>query len=321
MNVPSSAIVVVWGRRKINWNPNHGGNHLSHLVWMGISATSLDILPFEVEQEGAITHVRWTIQEYLRSGAEKPRWVLISTPDEYHIADLRTCVEEDVWYILVEKPIGLNNHDYAEFSHLHALAQKKWQIILSCLPRLMDAPYRHLSIMIPELVNLYGKITKISHTFWFHKDTNKGSAGQDHIAHEITAIMKLLGFTGNIEEAITRIEYDSADKYMCCWRIADVDFTVGGNKKSPEKYEKVGIEFENGKLELDALSGKLAYSLSWDHPMEHNIGKSSPVDRLTGVTRNFVDITLGTKWVELYLPNNGLIASAFSPRHLPGQIM
>lgn len=63
---------------------------------------------------------------------------------------------------------------------------------MSCLPRLADAPYRHLTMGMSELINLYGDVTEISHTFGSHKDVNKGLAGQDHIAHEITTVMQIL---------------------------------------------------------------------------------------------------------------------------------
>ena len=63
---------------------------------------------------------------------------------------------------------------------------------MSCLPRLADTPYRHLTMAMPELINLYGNIVEISHTFGFHKEVNKGFAGQDHIAHEITTVMQIL---------------------------------------------------------------------------------------------------------------------------------
>ena len=317
MNAPSSEIIVVWGRREIGGKPNHGGNHLAHLVQSGVPTTSLDILPIKEECEWIITHVQWTLEEYLKSWIPTPRWVLISTPDECHIADLRASIEAGVKVILVEKPIGLSVDDYREFQRLCALTKEQWQIIMSCLPRLADTPYRHLTMAMPELINLYGNIVEISHTFGFHKEVNKGFAGQDHIAHEITTVMQILWYTWKIEDIQIHITKSSADTYSCYWWMGGVHFTIGGNKKSTEKYEQVTIKFEKGTAHLDAANGKFTHSSnSWGQKFEYDAGKSNPVDRLTTVSRNFAEVALGTDGVKLYLPNNSLAASAFFPSTL-----
>lgn len=317
MNAPSSEIVVVGGRNKINGKPNHGGNHVGHLTDMGIPVTSLDILPVEEAQEWLVTHVQWTLPEYLKSGIPIPRWVLISTPDQCHISDLRASVEAGVRVILVEKPVGLNASDYEEFWHLHHLAQQQWQTLMSCLPRLADAPYRHLMMAMPELINLYGNVLKIWHTFGFHKETNSGFAGQDHIAHEITTVMQILWYTWKIEDIQIHILKSSADSYSCYGWIDGVHFTIGGDKKSIQKYEQVTVEFKNGTADLDAISGKLTHSpKSWGQTLECDAGKSHPVDRLTSVSRNFVEMALGEKGTKVYLPDNSLLASAYFPSTL-----
>ena len=99
--------------------------------------------------------------------------------------------------------------------------------------------------------------------------------------------------------------------------MGGVHFTIGGNKKSTEKYEQVTIKFKNGTARLDAANGKFTHSNnSWGQNFEFDAGKSNPIDRLTTVSRNFAEFALGTEGIKLYLPDNSLQASAYFPSTL-----
>lgn len=313
MNAPTSPdeIIGVWCKWK------HGKNHADHWQELGIPFTIVDPASDEKDSKEKIIHFRGTIQDYLAHATKTPQRVLISSPDNQHIADLRSCVEKGVRFILVEKPVAMNLSEFNRFKELHTEAWKNGQIITSCLPRIPDVRYRQFADMMVWFREELGDVRTISHRFSANKEGNKWSAGRDHLAHEIATLLDVLWFNGQLGAIKIYTFHDSADAYECYGFINDqVYFSVWGNKKWKETEETIVVGFEKGEARFNTRTKEIIVS-----PKKWAERKITMVDgdakgRLMTISQNFVEARVGVKGTKLYLPENLLNASVQFPATL-----
>lgn len=317
MDRPTEPEIVVFGTRwEVAGQTNHGGHHLMHIQELGIPTVAVDTKPIDREQIDLVTHFHGTTQEFLKQRWGSPlKWAIISTPDWYHVWDLQSCIEAGVQCILVEKPIALNPGELQRFRELQEVASQQRQIIMSCLPRMTDMRYQQLLNMMPALRQRFGTIKSFMH--WLNAQQNRltQSAGSDHIAHEITTLMQILGVSCSFTEVDIKNIIDSPEMYELIVVIQGINCTIWTNKKSEKPGETICIEFEWALVQFNTTTKTITID---PHEGEKEILPMvdwNPKARLMAISENFVR-TAHWEGVQLYLPDYLLNASADFPARL-----
>lgn len=149
-----------------------------------------------------------------------------------------------------EKPVANTPPELGRYHDFLREAARQGIDITTCLPRIMDAPYRELKQLLDILMKEYGEIIHIKHTFGLQKNDTIASTGRDHLAHEISLILFLLeGYTAGTSVSYETGAADFADSpthYMARGRVGSVGFEVGGSRRT-ELSEGVELILSGGK--------------------------------------------------------------------------
>ena len=230
-------------------------------------------------------------KEFFNSGIDA---VLIGTPDEYHLENLRDTINAGK-HAFVEKPLATKKEELTELMEILNLAKEKNLVVTSCHPRRFDPPFMWLK----ENVNSFemGKPLSFQFDFSYHKPTEiwKHERGLllDHANHEIDLMNYVFGHSGF--EAHRLI--DTYDAYhVVGLREDDISFNFSGTRRleSRQYLEFCKVRCERGELTLDSKRGIVSVYNHDNKKIEEIIIKPTDYPKWgKGTMTNFADAING----------------------------
>jgi predicted dehydrogenase len=240
--------------------------------------------------------------------------VLIGTPDECHLDDLRASVKAGK-HTFVEKPLAVNLAELEALREILDEADEKSLIVSSCHPRRFDPPFMWLKDMLPALREQLGDPLQLKLDFSYHKPVRSWKHDRglllDHANHEIDLVNYLFGH--NSFEAMRLV--DGYDRYQAAGvRDDGISFDFSGTRRldSTRYPEWASIRFETGEVMIDTHKG---FARTNDHETGWETVQPTPVTnyelRGSATMKNFGEAILGL--TECYLSQEDLyVNTAFS---------
>jgi len=236
-----------------------------------------------------------TIEELLAD--ERLKAVLISSPDEYHLAQIEMALAAGK-HVFCEKPLMVPGEDMLRLEAAFDLAKTKELALTSCHPRRFDRPELWLLDRLSYLENRLGKVLSFAFDFSYHVPSKEWKHGRslllDHVNHEVDLMNFLFGIAGFDAWKL----HDSFDHYEMVGKRDDgIAFHFQGTRRlTIKKYpEWCRVRFERGEVVLNMMTGT-AHVVDHDEMVEEVFtGIGIDYDgRLEGVMGNFASqITRG----------------------------
>jgi predicted dehydrogenase len=235
--------------------------------------------------------------------------VFVSSPDEYHTAQLHLALEQGL-HVFCEKPITVTLEDAARLRVCLAMAARKGLVVSSCHPRRFDPPFTALKAAVPDLVEQWGPLKHFDFSFWYHEVTDawkmERSLLSDHFGHEIDLVRFLFG----AQTFGVRKLSDSFDFYEATGQTdTGLTFRFMGSRalEASVYHESVRLDFTKGALFYNLNTGVGTELPSGERFRFPAIDYDT---RFLAVNENFISAIRGT--AENYLSHEDLLANNLS---------
>lgn len=298
----------------------HAGRaHIKHLLAMNaqeaykgqielIGAFDPSAIAFnDIERENGIRLHRFaTLRDLF---AAQPDAAFICSPDEYHTAQLRMCVEQGV-HVFCEKPMAVSEDDAKSLREYLAGAEARGVLVSSCHPRRFDPPFMFLKEALPKFIEGQGPLRHIDYSFWYHEVTDEWKKNRsllsDHLGHELDLVRMLTG--GSSFKAMKLA--DSYDHYEVTGSIAGgPSFRFLGNRALAEReyIEAVRLDFAKTSLFFNTTTGE---GLNLRTGETFSIPATDYDQRFLTVNVDFIEAVLGRRTP--YLSMQDMLANNIS---------
>ena len=291
--------------------------HLKHLLTLQAGGEDIELIGAfdpsnqafnDVERDYGISLLQFASAEDLLAHPGLDA-VFISSPDEYHTAQLRMAVSKGL-HVFCEKPISVTVEDATLLAACLNVAERKGLVVSSCHPRRFDPPFMDLKEKLPELIELWGPLKHFDFSFWYHEVTDAWKKDRsllsDHFGHEIDLVRFLFG-----AGSFNATKLDDSYNFYEVTGTTDVgmSFRFMGSRALEESVY-------NESLRLDFAKGALFYNLNTGVGIELPSGdkfRFPAIDydaRFLSVNKNFLDSIRGT--VSNYLSHRDILCNNLS---------
>ncbi|MFA5925754.1 MAG: Gfo/Idh/MocA family oxidoreductase [Parcubacteria group bacterium] len=222
--------------------------------------------------------------------------VLIATPDEFHLEQLRLAIGAGK-HVLIEKPLAVKHADLEDLDCLLRLAASRGLVVTTCHPRRFDPPFTWIKNRMGTAIEELGPVASFNFDFSYHRPEAAWKASRslllDHLNHEIDLVHYILGITSFDAEMVS----DSFDHYRVTGQRDDGIFlNFHGTRRLESKVylESLVLRHDRGEIRIDAHSGSAVIA-------NHETGETHVRDcgmtdyyiRSLRIMRNFVETIQG----------------------------
>lgn len=242
--------------------------------------------------------------------------VLISSPDQFHLDQLRKAVLSRK-HVFCEKPMADSLRGLGRLQLIFDEAQSSNLVVTSCHPRRFDRPYMWLKNNLARLTHELGQPVELKLDFMYHQPSKTGLHGgsmlQDHMNHEFDYMNFLLGSSGCTAHKL----HDEEDRYHVAGKRDDgVVFSFGGTRRLNRKTyaEAISLRFEGGLVFIDTYNPENSYVHNFKYPSRlktpiEEAGKTNYNLRFRAVNQNWISTIAGTE--ANYLTPKEMIANTY----------
>lgn len=278
----------------------HAVNHLRHMP-EGIEAVALcdtnAVATPRLKIEFKLHATCFTnINEFLIHPMDA---VFIATPDQFHAPQIGMALEHGL-HVLAEKPLAVDEAQFAYLKQLAELARRKKLTFLTCHPRRFDPRYQWAKFALPLVKSYLGEPKAMFFTFDYPAPSdwkNKRGLCMDHVNHEVDGMGYLLG----VADFFATRHFDSPEQYHVGGsRVDGVNFSFSGVRSARiknwnESREILTIKFERGSIEVRSHDPIVWISQTGVYPVvECRIPpRGHHFERYRDVMQNFADVVQG----------------------------